>query len=167
MMGGTLTSYLPIVVAALSALGVALAGGLLTEIGPWYGALAKPSWQPPNWAFAPAWTLIFTLCAVSGVLAWRDIPSGEGGTTVLAAFALNAVLNMAWSALFFRARRPDWALIELIALWASIGLCIAVTARYNTLSAILLLPYLAWVTFAGVLNATIVRLNGPFDTSGT
>ena len=163
-MAELLSANLPVLVAGLVALGVAVAGGLLTEIGPWYGALKKPKWQPPNWAFAPAWTLIFTLCAVAGVLAWNGLGPGDSGVALLAAFAVNGVLNIAWSALFFRARRPDWALVELVALWVSIVVLAAVAARSDLRSAMLLVPYLAWVTFAGVLNAAIVRLNAPFGT---
>ena len=156
------TAYGPAIVAAFSAIVVMLIGGLLTEIGPWYRALRKPSWQPPDWAFAPAWTLIFTLFAVAGVRTWRALGPGESGALVLLLFAINCALNVGWSALFFRARRPDWALRELVMLWLSIIVMIFVVARYDAWAGILLAPYLAWVTFAGVLNATVVKLNAPF-----
>jgi tryptophan-rich sensory protein len=152
----------PIVVAAVAACVVAAAGGLATEIGPWYRALRKPSWQPPDWAFAPAWTLIFTLTAWAGVLAWRHAPDDAVRGTVIAVFAANGVLNMVWSFLFFRAHRPDWALAEVAALWLSIVALIATLAGLSTLGAMLLVPYLLWVSFAAFLNLTIVRLNRPF-----
>jgi translocator protein len=138
---------------------VAITGGLLTEIGPWYRALKKPSFQPPDWLFGPAWTLIFTLVAVSAALAWRDgTPEARG--VLVALFLLNAVLNVAWSGLFFKLRRPDWALIEVAFLWASIALLIARTWPINTTASLLLVPYLLWVSFASILNWAIVRLNG-------
>ena len=76
--------------------------------------------------------------------------------------ALNGLLNVAWTLLFFRLHRPDWALYELLALWSSIAVLIVLTGRIATAAGWLLVPYLAWVTFAGVLNAMVVRLNGPF-----
>ena len=81
---------------------------------------------------------------------------------LLAAYAVNAVLNIAWSALFFRAERPDWAFFELVLLWLSVLALIVVTLPVSGLAAALLAPYLAWVTVAGFLNRAIVRLNGPF-----
>ncbi len=148
-------------VAALLTMLVAGAGGSLTQIGPWYFALAKPAWQPPDWLFGPAWTTIFTLTAIAGVLAWRGA-AGRGRWLVAGAFALNAALNIAWSALFFFLRRPDWALVEVVPLWLSVAGLMLVTARFNRVAPWLLLPYLLWVGFAGFLNLTIVRLNGPF-----
>jgi len=148
-------------VAAVLTMVVAGAGGALTQIGPWYFALAKPTWQPPDWLFGPAWTTIFTLTAIAGVLAWRNA-AARGRALVAAAFALNATLNVAWSALFFFLRRPDWALVEVVALWLSVAALMLVTRRFNRVAPWLLLPYLLWVGFAGVLNLAIVRLNGPF-----
>ena len=155
MMDNMQSIQLPIFVAGAAAIGVAIVGGLLTDIGPWYRDLRKPRWQPPNWAFAPAWTLIFTLCAASGVLAWTRLGPDDSGAMLLTAFAANAALNIAWSALFFRARRPDWALVELTGLWLSIVVLMIVTGRSATFAAIMLVPYLAWVSFAGVLNANV------------
>ncbi|MCX7373132.1 MAG: tryptophan-rich sensory protein [Alphaproteobacteria bacterium] len=148
-------------VAALLTMLVAGAGGSLTQIGPWYFGLAKPSWQPPDWLFGPAWTTIFTLTAIAGVLAWRGA-AGRGRWLVAAAIGLNAVLNVVWSALFFFLRRPDWALVEVVVLWLSVVGLTLVTARFNRVAPWLLVPYLLWVGFAGVLNLAIVRLNGPF-----
>ncbi len=152
----------PILVAALSAIGLAALGALMTDLGPWYIDLRKPSWQPPDWLFGPVWTLIFGLCALSGYLAWRNAPNRGGRDGVIALFALNGVLNVVWSALFFRFRRPDWALIESGLLWLSILLMIVALVRYSKVSSALLVPYLAWVSFATVLNWAVVRLNAPF-----
>ena len=152
----------PIAAAAGSALLVGALGALTTELGPWYFQLRKPSWQPPDWLFGPAWTLIFALAAMAGFLFWRSCADRERRLTVLAAFALNAFLNLLWSLLFFRLKRPDWALDEVGFLWLSILLLIVLLARVSRRAAWLLSPYLLWVTFASYLNWTIVRLNGGF-----
>ncbi len=152
----------PILAAAGAAVAVALLGALMTDLGPWYAGLRKPEWQPPDWLFGPAWTLIFGLCAFSGYLAWRNAPNRGGRDAVVALFALNGCLNVLWSALFFRLKRPDWALTESALLWLSILLMIVALARYSKAASALLVPYLAWVSFATVLNWTVVSLNAPF-----
>lgn len=152
----------PLLVAAGLAVLVASLGGALTDIGPWYQALVKPAFQPPDWAFGPAWTLIFALCAIAGADAWRRAPDAAARTRVLGLFALNAALNVGWSLLFFRLRRPDLALYEVSLLWLSILALILVLGRFAPRVRWLLAPYLAWVTFATAVNAGVVRLNGPF-----
>ncbi len=149
-------------VASACAIAVAGLGGALTPLGPWYEALQRPAFQPPDWAFGPAWTLIFSLCAWAGVEAWRRAPDRRARRVLLALWALNACLNVAWSALFFYLQRPDWALVEVLPLWVSILVLVLVTGRYAPRVRWMLAPYLAWVAFAAVLNAAIVRLNAPF-----
>lgn len=164
-MSGARYTTASIVAATVAAFGTAALGGLVTQIGPWYRGLAKPPWQPPDWAFGPAWTLIFTLIAASMVLAW-NAPSAAGDRAgIVAAFAANLLLNVLWSLLFFGRRRPDWALVEVAALWLSIVVLIVVVRRHSALGAALLAPYLLWVSFASVLNRAIVRLNGPFPSA--
>jgi len=116
--------------------------------------------------FGPAWTLIFALAALAGVLYWRHRANRNEGLQIIAAFALNAFLNTLWSLLFFRLKRPDWALDEVGFLWLSIVLLIVLLFRGSRPAAWLLLPYLAWVSFAAVLNWKIVQLNMPFVTGG-
>ena len=152
-------------IAVFSAFGIGAIGALVTQLGPWYFALAKPAWQPPDWLFGPAWTLIFALAALSGALAWRGAVTRAERVRFIGAFALNAVLNIGWSWLFFRAHRPDWALAEVALLWLSIVAMIVAVAPLSKAAGWLLAPYLAWVTFAAFLNWTIVRLNGPFPGS--
>ena len=152
----------PAMVATAGAIGVGLAGGLATRIGPWYFALRKPSWQPPNWVFAPAWTAIFTLTAIAGLRAWRATPEPAARRKLLLEFTANGGLNIAWSVLFFRMRRPDLALAEVVPLWLSILGLVITCGRRSRLAGWLLAPYLAWVSFAAALNAKIVQLNGPF-----
>lgn len=150
-----------ILVSAGCAAFVLVAGGVLTEISPWYVNLRKPSWQPPGWAFAPAWTLIAVATAASAVLAWNAAPGARA--MVAGLFALNSVLNIAWSLFFFKLRRPDWALADIVPLWLSIVALLAAFAPYSAAASWLLLPYLLWVSFAAGLNLVIVWLNQPFQ----
>jgi tryptophan-rich sensory protein len=147
------------------ALLVAFAGGMLTVVGPWYEGLRFPSWRPPNWLFGPAWTLIFICIATSGILAWEGAETDAQRNWLIALFAINGVFNVLWSAFFFRLRRPDWALADLVLLWLSILALIIATFRISATAGWFMCPYLAWVSFAGVLNFTIVRLNWPFRAS--
>ena len=155
----------PPAVAAVAAVLLAVAGGLATTTDDWYHRLRVPAWKPPDWAFGPVWTVIFALAATSGVLAWTGDPDPGARSMLIAAFAANGALNIAWSVLFFRFRRPDWALAEIAALWLSIAVLVAVTGRVSTAAGLMNLPYLAWVSVAAFLNLTIVRLNGPFGVS--
>jgi len=162
-MAATQSFWKPFLIAAAVAIFIALLGGTLTDTGPWYQNLHKPSWQPPDWLFGPAWTLIFALSTVAAVYAWRNAQSRSQREWVIGLFALNGFLNVLWSTLFFALRRPDWALIEVGFLWLSILLPIAVFWRSAGPASLYLLPYLLWVSFAAVLNLTVVRLNAPFS----
>ena len=153
---------LPIIVATITTLLVLGVGGWMTTVGGWYENLRKPSWNPPNWIFGPAWTVILGLAAWSGVLAWTEASSSSGQLLILVLFGINIVLHMLWSPLFFNLKRPDWALIEVPFLWLSIVALMVGVAPFSTLAVWLLLPYLLWVTFAAFLNLTIVRMNRPF-----
>jgi len=152
----------PLAISALGAILTAALGAVLTDLGPWYVQLHKPSWQPPDLLFGPAWTTIFTLCAIAAAKAWSKTGSRSARLKMLSLFVANMALNTLWSVLFFTLRRPDWALIEVAGLWLSIVVLIRELARHSRGAAWLLAPYLAWVTFASVLNLTIVRLNPSF-----
>lgn len=152
----------PILVAGAAAVAVAALGGSMTDIGPWYQSLRFPAWKPPDWLFGPAWTIIFALCALSAATAWRDAREPAQRDWMIGLFALNGFLNVLWSFLFFTAKRPDWALVEVFALWFSILLLIGTLQRYSRPAAWMLVPYLAWVTFAAALNWAIVSLNPSF-----
>ncbi|ACK51735.1 TspO and MBR like protein [Methylocella silvestris BL2] len=153
---------LPIAVAAVITVLVLAAGRMMTTVGPWYRNLRKPAWNPPDWVFGPAWTIILGLAAWSGVLAWANAPDAAAQLRIALLFGVNIVLHMLWSPLFFNLRRPDWALIEIPFLWLSILALMAGLAPLSSLAVWLLLPYLLWVTFAAFLNLTIVRINAPF-----
>lgn len=153
----------PILIAAMAALVVAGLGATITTIGPWYDHLIQPRWAPVDAAYGIAWTAIYAITAMAAVTGWRAMPTSRDSEVLIGLYALNGFLNILWSLIFFRLHRPDWAQVEVIALWLSILALIIVTWRRTMLGAILLLPYLGWVTFAGYLNMTIVKLNGPFS----
>lgn len=149
----------PIFIAAGVALLLGLAGGLLTDVGPWYRALRKPGLNPPNWLFGPAWTIILGLAAWSAVLAWEAASTPAEQRLVAALFAANALFHLLWSPLFFRLKRSDLALIEVTFLWASLVALAVALAPISRTASLLIWPYLAWVSFAAWLNWRIVRLN--------
>ena len=153
---------LPASVAALATAFIAALGATITQLGPWYQSLEQPPWAPPDMAFGPAWTLIFALSAMSAVTAWMAAPDRESADGLLGLYAFNGSLNLLWSFMFFRLQRPDIAAIEVWFLWASVALLIVKCWRYSRTAALLLVPYLAWVAFAGVLNAAVVVRNQPF-----
>lgn len=152
----------PVIVATGVAVFLGVFGGLMTPIGTWYGDLRKPSLQPPNWLFGPAWTIILGLAAWSAVISWNAAPDSAARTSVVILFATNAVFHALWSPLFFRAQRPDWALIEVVFLWASLVALVVGLWPISHLASLLIVPYLLWVSFASWLNSAIVRLNRPF-----
>ena len=151
-----------IIAAILWAVILGGAGGLLTTIGPWYRNLKKPTWQPPDWLFGPAWTLILGFAAWAAILAWDGAADDAGRMTIIVLYVINFVCHLLWSPLFFTFRRPDWSLLEVVFLWASVlALCICLRP-FSVLASWLIVPYFIWVSFAAILNLFIVRLNGPF-----
>ena len=155
----------PIIFAVVATLAVLGIGGGMTKVGPWYKALRKPVWNPPGWAFAPAWTIILGCAAWAGVIAWQSVASSGDRWRIGVLFGVNIVFHLLWSPLFFTFQRPDWALAEVPFLWLSILALIVGLAPFSTTSALLLAPYLVWVAFAAFLNLTIVRMNAPFGTA--
>ena len=141
-------------------------GGALTELGPWYFSLQHPAWKPPDAAFGVIWTTLFTLGAISGWLAWQAADTAALRRRLVALFAVNALLNILWSALYFKLQRPDWALFEVVFLWLSIVALIVGLWRLSRWASGLLLGYAVWVGIAAVLNWQTVQLNGPFAGLG-
>lgn len=137
---------------------VVASSGAIFKPGAWYEGLAKPWWRPPNWLFPPAWTLLYCLIAASGWLVWRK--AGFAGAALpLAVYGLQLLLNAMWSGVFFGLRRMDLAFVNVVALWLSILALIVLFAPIDSLSAWLLVPYFAWVSFAALLNFTVWRMN--------
>ena len=124
----------------------------------WYRGLKKPAWNPPNWVFGPVWTVLYLLMAAAAWLIWRKYEIAAA-IVPLSFFVLQLALNAAWSWLFFGRHEPGAAFIDLLALWVVILVTIILFWAREPLAGILLLPYLAWVSFAGALNGTIWRLN--------
>ena len=132
--------------------------GALFRPGDWYERLAKPTWRPPNRLFAPVWTVLYFTIAISGWLVWREA-GFSGAALPLAMYVLQLVLNAAWTPIFFGLHRPDLGFLDIVLVWLSIIATIALFFPIHTAAALLLLPYLAWVTFAAALNFAVWRLN--------
>lgn len=140
--------------------GVAFLGGrwTATEIPGWYRTLVRPAIAPPNWVFAPVWTLLYLTMAIAAWMVAQAAPSPER-TTALALFVVQLALNLAWSWIFFRQHALGMALAEVVLLWIAIGATIAAFRLVVPWAAALMLPYWAWVTFATALNAAFWRVN--------
>ncbi|HVY72651.1 MAG TPA: TspO/MBR family protein [Candidatus Paceibacterota bacterium] len=136
-------------------------GSLVTvpSILAWYATLARPELAPPNWVFGPVWTTLFLLMGIAAFLVWRTRTRAKGSTKALWAFAIQLALNVLWSFLFFGLHSPGGAFVEIILLWAAILYTIVLFAKVSKPAAYLLIPYIAWVSFAGYLNFMIWVLN--------
>lgn len=136
----------------------AAAFGGLFRPGEWYAALQKPSWNPPGWVFGPVWTALYTMMAVAAWLVWK-----RGGfkaqRVALSLFLLQLLFNALWSPLFFGLHTPGLAFADIVLLWLALLATILQFWRVSLLAGSLLVPYLAWVTFASALNWTLWRLN--------
>lgn len=139
--------------AALTAITASV--GSLYMPGPWYAALAKPEWTPPNWLFAPVWFTLYAMIALAGWFAWR----AQGFGTSIAFWLGQLIFNAAWSYIMFGAHQIGWALVDLIAMWLMIVGFIASVWNSSRLAAWLFVPYFAWATFAGALNYAVWQLN--------
>ncbi|HET9100363.1 MAG TPA: TspO/MBR family protein [Acidobacteriaceae bacterium] len=139
---------------------VGLISGLLTkaEISRWYAGLRKPSFNPPNWIFGPVWTALYILMGVAAWMIWQ-VPRSQLRTYALIWFAIQLGLNFLWSLIFFRWHAIAGALGEISILWLAILATIVLFWEVRPLAGELMLPYLAWVSFASVLNLGILRLN--------
>ena len=131
---------------------------VFVSTGDWYEQLNKPTWNPPSWLFGPVWMTLYTMMAVAAWLVWR-----RGGWASqwrpLSVFVVQLVLNALWTPLFFALHLPDVAFVEIVFLWLMLVIAIAMFYRAHRGAAALLLPYLAWVSFAAFLNFTIWRMN--------
>jgi len=125
--------------------------------GPWYVALQKPSWTPPNWLFAPVWTVLYVVIAFAGWSVWRS--KAISVTKPILLWLLLLILNGLWSWLFFGLHRPELALIDIIALIITICWFIASSKNISRIAAWLFVPYALWVGFATALNFSIWQLN--------
>jgi translocator protein len=148
----------------VSILAVFLAGAVgtvytLKEITTWYVSLIKPSWTPPNWAFGPIWSTLYVLMGISLFLIWREGLERKDVKIAILVFAVQLVINVGWSIIFFATHNIIGGLVLVIILWISILINILVFYRISKPAAIILIPYLIWVTIAGYLNYTVFVLN--------
>lgn len=148
-------AILSMVIFLVVTVGGGLAVGYLARPGAWYAGLRKPAFNPPNRAFGPVWTILYVLIAVAG---WR-VYAAAGGEAALIVWIVALALNFLWSPIFFGLRRPTVALAIVIGLLATIIVFIVVSWPIDLAAALLFLPYFAWVAFATILNAAVVRLN--------
>ncbi|MBG1232669.1 TspO/MBR family protein [Aestuariivirga litoralis] len=125
-------------------------------VGEWFDGLRKPFFNPPKWVFGPVWTLLYLMMGVAAFLVWRQVGFWH---LAIGLFFVQLALNFAWSFIFFSAHRIGVALTDIILLWLAIVATIFVFAPLSAAAAWLLAPYLLWVTFASLLNASIWRLN--------
>ncbi|MFW6059575.1 MAG: TspO/MBR family protein [Phycisphaeraceae bacterium] len=151
---------LTVAVWVVVCLGAGALGSIFTAqgAGAWYGGLVKPGWTPPGWVFGPVWTVLYVLMGVAAGLVAIS-PAGRLRRVAIGVFLLQLGLNVAWSAIFFGARAPGWAALELAGLWMALVATVVLFWRVRLVAGALLLPYLGWVTFAGALNVAIWRLN--------
>jgi tryptophan-rich sensory protein len=136
-------------------------GSLFTSpaISTWYVMLQKPSFNPPNWLFAPVWIILFLLMGISLYLIWSKGLENRKIKVAIFVFAIQLILNILWSFLFFGLQLPIYAFAEIIILWLTILLTIVNFYRISKTAGLLLLPYIFWVSFAAVLNFFIWRMN--------
>jgi len=156
--GDVVNEWLALGIAVGTCFGAAAIGSWATVAGlrEWYPSLRKPSWNPPNAVFGPVWTLLYAAMAVAVWLVWR---TGGDVAAPLWLFAVQLALNVAWSVVFFGRRQLRGAVAVIVGLWIAIAATLVVFASIDAVAAALLVPYLAWVTFAAFLNGAIARLN--------
>jgi len=137
------------------------AGGLITapQIETWYATLEKPGFTPPNWVFGPVWTLLYALQGVAAWLLWRAGTGSREVRVALGLFAAQFVLNLAWSPAFFGLESPVLGLVVIVPLWVAIVGTMGASWRVDRRASVLLVPYLAWVSYATALNYALYALN--------
>jgi translocator protein len=151
---------LGLVVVLVVCCAVAAAGAAMTnpKIDTWYAGLVKPPWTPPNWVFAPVWSLLYLCMAIAAWLVWRQ-DGLWAAAEPLGKFGAQLLLNLAWSGLFFGLERPGAALVDVLLLLLAIDATMASFWRRSAAAGLLLVPYLIWASFASILNLAIWRLN--------
>jgi translocator protein len=131
---------------------------LIVAVDGWYVRLSKPSWNPPGWIFGPVWTLLYLMMAVAAWLVWRE-GGWQAQRRALSLFVVQWLLNALWTPIFLGLHRPGFAFVEISLLWLAATLTAFVFWEIKRAAGILMMPYVAWVTFAAVLNFTIWRMN--------
>jgi tryptophan-rich sensory protein len=157
----SIRDILKLVVSIVTCLGAGAIGSIFTRsaIPTWYATLEKPSFNPPNWLFAPVWTFLYILMGVAAFLVWRKGLENRQVRIALIVFLIQLVLNALWSVVFFGLESPLYGLIVISILWIAILVNVIKFFRISRVASVLMWPYLLWVTFAAVLNSSIWLLN--------
>lgn len=156
-----MSNWLKLIIAILIPVTVGGLSGFFTanNVGTWYTTIQKPSWNPPNWIFGPVWTTLYILMGIALYLVWKADSTNFFKKLAIVFFTLQLVLNFFWSFIFFQQHQMGWALVEIIALWLAILASIFSFANISKTAAWLLVPYIAWVSFATILNYTLWKIN--------
>lgn len=144
---------IPVLVGAIS--------GFFTSSGVegWYVFANKPWFNPPNWIFAPVWTILYILMGIALFLVWKADAPKKIKQPAIIFFTIQLILNFFWSIIFFKMQQPGWAFVEIILMWMMILITILWFGKINAAAAWLLVPYICWVSFACILNYSIWQLN--------
>jgi len=159
-----MNKYTRILIVVVTCLAIGYFSGMATQssIKTWFPTLIKPSFNPPNWVFAPVWSMLYMMMGIAAGLVWNRMEHSKDKELVkksLIFFAIQLGLNALWSVLFFGLRNPMLALIEIVLLWLMIYETYIKFGKIDKIAGYLFLPYLAWVSFATILNASIWWLN--------
>jgi benzodiazapine receptor len=150
-----------LVVSIVACLAAGAIGSIFTRsaIPTWYATLEKPVFSPPNWLFAPVWTLLYILMGIAAFLVWRKGSDDRQVKTALIVFLIQLIINASWSVVFFGLESPLFGLVVISVLWVVILVTVIQFYKISRAASVLLWPYLLWVTFAAVLNSSIWLLN--------
>ena len=156
-----MSNTVKLIICIVLTVGLGSLGGIFTaaEIQGWYLHLNKPSWNPPNWLFAPVWTSLYLLMGISLFLVWKTAASTDPKRWAIIIFIAQFALNFLWSYIFFKEHQMGWAFVEIIVMWVAILCTIIAFSRINKTAAWLLVPYISWVSFAAILNYTVWQAN--------
>ena len=156
-----MSNTVKLIIAIIVPQAVGIISGLLTASGTreWYSTLTKPSFNPPAWVFGPVWTVLYLMMGVAAFLVWKKGLEEPGVKIAMLLFLVQLGLNAVWPLLFFGMHAPGIAFVEILILWAAIGATLIAFGAQNIVAGALLVPYLAWVSFAAVLNFWLWRLN--------
>ncbi|MFA4986625.1 MAG: TspO/MBR family protein [Candidatus Brocadiia bacterium] len=156
-----MSNFMWLAVCAVAVFASAALGSIFTSmgLGPWYEALSRPTWRPPDWLFGPVWTSLFILMVISSyIVATKGFERADVQLALLL-FALQLILNVAWTGIFFGLRMPTLASVEIAILLVAIAAMIFTFWRVSPIAGILQIPYLVWVCFASALNIWIAKHN--------
>lgn len=156
-----LAIVIKLIVCLALAFSAAFIGSIFTReaVTDWYSTLNKPSFTPPDWLFGPVWTILYILMAISAFIVWQKGLANPAVRVALILYLIQLILNALWSVIFFGLELPLVAFIDIILLWSTIVVTILAFARVSITAALMLVPYMLWVSFATVLNFSIWLLN--------